>query len=208
MNSNSLPTIARLLNSKASGRGLPPLIYMTDEKRVPNPLAAINKLNPGSGVVFRHYAINDRVKLGHEIKQLCIKNCLILLVAGDYKLAWDLNADGFHLAEHQVLSPPLNMRLWRQRPNKIITAAVHSRKALLKCQKLGVDAALVSPIFPTKSHINQPSLGVTGFQRMVYKTTVPIYALGGISKKNAGQLLNTPAIGIAGIGAIADNEQK
>jgi thiamine-phosphate pyrophosphorylase len=206
MNSNSLPTIARLLNSKASGRGLPPLIYMTDEKRVPNPLAAIGKLNPGSGVIYRHYTVNDRVKLGREIKQLCIKRCLILLVAGDYKLARDLNADGFHLAEHQILTLPFNIRLWRQRPNKIITAAVHSRKTLLKCQKLGIDAALVSPVFPTKSHIDQPSLGVTGFQRMVYKTTIPIYALGGITEKNAGQLLNTPAVGIAGIGAIADNE--
>jgi thiamine-phosphate pyrophosphorylase len=90
-----------------------------------------------------------------------------------------------------------------------MTAAVHSRKNLLKGGALGIDAALVSPVFPTKSHAEtlttRTTLGLLGLSKICRGSTVPIYALGGVSDKNAMQLLKSPAIGIAGISGIADN---
>lgn len=205
MVAHSISTIAKLLNSRAGHTPLPPLLYMTDETRVPNPLAAINQLAPGGGVIFRHYASANRQELAIKIKVLCDKNKLVFLIAGDPDLAQQLDADGLHLPEYLLNTPSLNVRLWRRRPNKLLTAAIHSSKSLQKCCALGVDAALASPVFPTKSHPRQKTLGVLGLTKIALKSPIPLYALGGITKINAPELLKSPVIGIAGISGIADN---
>ncbi|MBT4940725.1 MAG: thiamine phosphate synthase [Rhodospirillaceae bacterium] len=182
---------------------------MTDAERVPNPLPAIDQMAPGSGVIFRHYTSNHRLELSHKIKDLCRKRELLFLVAGDIALAQSLNADGLHLPEYLVNSPPLSVRVWRQRPGKLLTAATHSQRSLHKSRTLGVDAALLSPIFPTTSHPESLApnnvLGSLGLMKMCLNSPVPIYALGGVSDNNARQLLKSPVIGIAGISGIADN---
>ena len=203
MNTYTLPTIAHLLNLRSTASSVPPILYLTDEVRAPNPLPTIKKLKIGSGVIFRHYNIKSRFKLGLKVKKACHEKKLLFLVARDYSLAHKLNADGLHLPEYILLNPSLKIRLWRQRPNKIITASAHCHKSLIKCAALSVDAALVSPVFPTESHLNETALGISRFQKLAQKAQIPIYALGGINNKNAIQLINSPAIGIAGISAIS-----
>ena len=202
MTSFSLPTIARLLNARWGGSHMPPMFYMTDEERTPSPLLSIKRLNPGTGVIFRHYNIKSRSKLALEVKTACRKKGCLFIVAGDYLLAHKLNADGLHLPEYMLLKASLKTRLWRRQPNKILTASVHCHKSLIKGSELAVDAALVSPVFKTDSHLNADNLGISRFQKLAKQTRIPIYALGGINDKNVVQLINSPAIGIAGIGAL------
>ena len=198
MTTYSLPTIACVLNAKRSMLKAPPILYVTDEERAPNPLPTIKKLHPGSGVIFRHYNTKSRLKLGLEVKDACRHNSCLFLVAGDYSLAYRLNADGLHLPEYMVLNPSLKTRLWRQRPNKILTASAHCHRSLIKCAALSVDAALLSPVFQTGSHLSKKNLGISQFQKLADQAKINIYALGGINSKNAMQLINSPAIGIAG----------
>jgi thiamine monophosphate synthase len=73
----------------------------------------------------------------------------------------------------------------------------------MKCNALRIDAALVSPVFSTKSHLMPHPLGISKFQTMAKASSIPVYALGGINNNNATRLINSPAIGIAGISAIS-----
>ena len=205
MTTYSVPIIARLLNARWGLLQMPPMFYMTDEERAPDPLLNINRLEPGTGVILRHYNIKSRFELGLAVKNACREKGCVFIVAGDCSLAHKLNADGLHLPEHLLLSPSLKIRLWGTLPNKILTASAHSQKALMKCAALPIDAALLSPVFPTESHLNKKTLGISKFQRLARQTHVPIYALGGINNKNAIQLIKTSAIGIAGIGAVLQN---
>jgi len=175
---------------------------MTDESRAPNPIPTINKLKPGSGVIFRHYDLKSRLELGFKLKEICKRNQLTFIVARDFPLGRKLGADGIHLPEHLLLTPPLEVRLWGQRPNKIITAAAHSYTSLQKCAVLPINAAILSPVFPTESHPSRSQLGITGFQKLAKQASIPVYALGGINEKTARRLKNSPAIGVAGIGAL------
>ena len=206
MTTHSLPTIARLLNAKRGILKAPPLLYVTDEERAPNPLPTIEKLRQGSGVIFRHYNIKSRFELGLEVKKACRQNSCLFIVAGDSSLAHRLNADGLHLPEYLVLNPSLKTRLWHQRPNKILTASAHCHRSLMKCTALSVDAALLSPVFPTGSHLNKKNLGISMFQMLAEQTKTPIYALGGVNSQNAIQLINSPAIGIAGNSAVLETQ--
>ena len=202
MTTFSLPTIAHLLNSRWGLSKMPPMLYMTDEVRAPNPIPNINNLTPGSGVIFRHYDVKSRLELGIKVKRACRKKGCLFIVGGDTSLAVKLDADGLHLPEYLALKRSLKVRLWRQRPNKILTAAAHCQKSLMTSMAFPVDAALISPIFPTNSHLNQNNLGILKFRKLTKKVTIDVYALGGINNKNAIQLINSPAIGIAGISAI------
>ena len=204
MNSRSLPKVARLLNSKVGTIELPPTILMTDDLRGPNPIQSIKKLDPKCGIVFRHYNTKSRFKLGLKVKRVCQKKKILFIVAGSYSLACKLDADGLHLPEYKLLACPLKVRMWSRRPNKILTASAHSHSTLMKCRDLPVNAVMVSPVFKTESHPNQEALGISRFQKLASSTPTPIYALGGINNANAAQLLNSPAIGIAGISAIAE----
>lgn len=68
----------------------------------------------------------------------------------------------------------------------IETAAAHSRAAVAQAARLGVDAVLVSAVFPSRSPSAGPPLGALRFRQLVRAATIPVYALGGIDASNAG----------------------
>jgi thiamine-phosphate pyrophosphorylase len=188
---------ARRLNAKAR-RKLPALIFMTDERRVPNPDAVIVKMPRGSAVIFRNYADKHRAETGKRLRALCKARGILFLVAGDAGLAHHLNADGVHLPEHALKGVPPRTA----RETKLVTAAVHNEAALHSAERANVDAVLISPVFATESHLKAKTLGVSKFARLASQSRVAVYALGGVTTETAQRLLATNAIGIAAIGAL------
>ena len=54
-----------------SALALPPLILMTDSRRLPDPLAAVDRLAPGSAILLRHYDAPDREALAMKLARAC-----------------------------------------------------------------------------------------------------------------------------------------
>ena len=77
MTTYSVPIIARLLNARWGLLQMPPMFYMTDEERAPDPLLNINRLEPGTGVILRHYNIKSRFELGLEVKMIKVSRSSI-----------------------------------------------------------------------------------------------------------------------------------
>lgn len=201
----TLPEIARCLNLRGSenhvsGATLPPLLFMTDEQRLPDPTAAIHRLPPGSGVVFRHYGAPDREKIARRLKQICRDRRLWLIIGADSGLADAVKADGVHLPEHLVRHPPAALLAWRRRSSGLLTAAAHSPRAVRDAGRLGVDGIVLSPVFATPSHPDRAPLGVSRFLSIARTASAPIYALGGVTADNALRLRHANIAGIAGIG--------
>lgn len=196
----TLADLARRLNSRhRQGHRLPALVLMTDRRRLPDPVPAIESLPADAMVVFRHYEDPDREARAAALLALCRRRRLPLLVAGDWRLAARLGADGVHLPEALV---GLVGRVRRLRP-WYVTAAAHSEAALRRAADQGVDAAFLSPVFPTRSHPGAPTLGPRHFARLVRRVDVPVYALGGVDRTTAPRLLDSGAVGIAAIGSLA-----
>jgi len=172
---------------------------MTDSERTPDPMVAINRLPPGSGVIFRHYQLANRKQLAGQLASFCRQRHIKFLVAGDWQLAADVNADGIHLSEHIVRTGKGEGKRLR-RKGFIITAAAHSHRSLWDAARTGVDAVIVSPVFQTVSHPQNLPLGIIKFSNMCRKSPVPVYALGGITQNNIGRLQKSGCVGIAGIG--------
>lgn len=179
---------------------LPRLLAMTDETRQPDPFPLIGRLPSGSGLIFRHYGAPERARLAARVVGACQRRGVRCLIAGDARLALELEADGVHLAEWQLRRGavyglgPLRAR------RGLITAAAHSLKTALSAQRAGLHGVLVSPVFATKSHEGADHLGVLRLAHICRKLELPVIALGGVTGDDVRRLEQAGAYGIAGIG--------
>ena len=174
---------------------VPHLIFITNDERVPNPFEVCERLPAGSIVICRDYDHPDRVGLAKNLRKITRELQQFLLVAGDVELARAVYADGLHLPEYMLSSPP-NLASFG-----LISAACHTRRALLRAEKLGVDFALVSPVFETDSHPGEGCLGIHRFARLIKGVNVPVAALGGVKASNAARLRPLKLMGVASISA-------
>ena len=198
----TLANAARLLNltARRPWRG-PALLLVTDRARLPDPLPVMVGLAAGTGIVLRHYDDGDRPALAFAIAALARRRRLVLLVAGDWRLAARLGAQGLHLPEglarRGVLSPALG---WCRRRRRLLTVACHSPAALGRAARLGADAALLSPAFSTASHPGASPIGAVRFGLWARRSRLPVIALGGIGERSARRLPQGAAAGLAAIG--------
>ena len=172
---------------------VPNLVFMTDAERALNPADVCERLPAGSIIILRDYDHADRTGLAENLRSVTRKHNQFLLVAGDPHLVRRVGADGLHLPEYQLERPP-NLTAFG-----LVSAACHSHRALLKAERLGVDFALVSPVFATGSHLGAAALGVHRLARLAAISKVPLVALGGINATNAARLAGINLLGIAAV---------
>jgi thiamine-phosphate pyrophosphorylase len=184
---------------KARARStLPPLVLMTDDERLPDPLAAARALPRGSMVVARTRDRSRLEGLSGALLRIARTHGLGIAVAGDPELASRLGADGFHLPEARVGEAAH----WHARfPPLLVTTSAHSLRALLRAQSLPIDAVFFSPLFATRSHPDRASLTPVRANRIAHCALLPLYALGGVDARNAPLL--SGFAGLAAIGALA-----
>jgi thiamine-phosphate pyrophosphorylase len=187
------------LKALACAPHFPALILMTDEKRLPDPVAAARALPKGSAVIVRALHDDARRRLAEALAPLARERELRLLVANDAKLAERAHADGLHLSEANARAA----RAWRaSHPHWLITAAAHSAHAVAVAAAAGADAALLSPVFTTLSHPGHPALGSARFLAIAREAAIPVYALGGVTAANAALIEGPNVAGIAAIQAL------
>jgi thiamine-phosphate pyrophosphorylase len=172
--------------------GLPPLLYLTDPDRSPDPLATAAKLPPGSGVIYRHFGAPERQQMARALADLSTRRDLVLLIGGDPELARAIGADGVHWPEARGAEA----RHWAGAFG-LQTVSAHSHAALARAAWAGVDAALVSTVFASASPSAGPALGATRFRQMARRAGLPVYALGGITAHTARRISHVA--GLAGI---------
>jgi thiamine-phosphate pyrophosphorylase len=187
--------LARVAARLARRSGLPALVLLTDDDRLADPVAAARRLPPGSMVIVRAKDAGRRRALGLRLRTVARTRGLFLLIAGDAALARNLGADGVHLPQIRIGEAAA----LRARHGFVVTAAAHSLAALR--QAGWVDALILSAVLPTASHPGRAALGVVRANLMARQMPKPVYALGGITAKNAGRLAGF--CGIAAIGALA-----
>ncbi|MDA8050368.1 MAG: thiamine phosphate synthase [Rhodospirillales bacterium] len=172
---------------------LPTLWLFTDERRLPDPLPAVARLPPGlAGVVFRHDEAAGRAALGRALARLCRARRLVLVVAGDVRLAANLHA-GLHHRRGRRTVP------WPRRG--VLTASAHDRAELARAARAGADIVFLGPAFATASHPGQRPLGPVRWNLLARRASIPVAALGGVTGKSIRALPRAAAA--AAIGALA-----
>lgn len=199
-------SLVRKLPTATHGRKPLPLRWLvTDAQRLPDLLPAIRRLQRGDGVLFRHYELppDQRLALARQVAGLCRRCGLVLVVAGDARLARAVAADGLHLPQALIERAAMARRAGL----RLVTVAAHDAAAIARAARAGADAALISPVFATASHPGAAPLGVLRFAALVTEARrrgLPAYALGGITPARfATRLRQLPLAGYAAIGSFA-----
>ncbi|WP_454278743.1 thiamine phosphate synthase [Sphingomonas sp. Marseille-Q8236] len=143
---------------------------MTDERLGDGLWAALRRLPPGSGVVFRHHATPhaERRVIHRRLWRITRARRMLLLVAGG-----GLPGDGVHKG-----GKGRGLRSW----------PAHDRAEAIAGRKAGADLLFVSPLFPTRSHPGAPSLGPDRAIRIGRGLGLALIALGGMDARRFRRL--------------------
>lgn len=114
---------------------------------------------------------------------------------------------GVHLSAATLMRLE-SMEALRQAVGKgLVTAAAHNAVEIDQANRLGVDALVVSPVLPTRSHPDAEPLGWTAFADLAARAQMPVYGLGGLTTSDTAQVRQSGGQGIAAIRAfwVADH---
>ncbi len=130
--------------------------------------------------------------------ELCKAHQVTLILNAENALAYIDQVDGVHLtsAQLQTISEASLAGL----ENKVVGASCHSRDEVEKAMNLGVTYVSLSPVLWTRSHPEQAPIGWEQFSELTDYSTVPVYALGGLTRDDIEKAIACGGQGIAGIG--------
>lgn len=98
-----------------------------------------------------------------------------LIINADIELCREIGADGVQLTGAQLAELSV-------RPDvEWCAASCHNAAELRRAEQLGCDFALLSPVLATKSHQGAPHLGWEKFAAIAAGSSIPVYALGGLT---------------------------
>jgi thiamine-phosphate pyrophosphorylase len=126
---------------------------------------------------------------------------LNLLIGLDGDLAERIGAQGVHLPE-RALSAGSALRL--RHPDWILTGAAHGAEGLAAAKAARLDAAVLSPVFPSSSCSAGAPLGVERFSELTARAGLPVYALGGVNAATAPQLAYSGSVGLAAVEGVLE----
>lgn len=129
----------------------------------------------------------------------CLSRCrrIRLLINARVDVALACGANGVHLPGD---SPAPST--WRGivPPGFLFGVSCHSADDAVAAQLGGADFVVAAPVFDPLSKVayRQP-LGVEGLGQICHGVTLPVFALGGVTRQNSVECLAAGAVGVAGI---------
>lgn len=157
-----------------------------------------NVLNRGIKLVqFRAKSLSDSEYqvMAADILNICRESGARLMLNADPELLAKVPADGIHLTStrlNELHARPLDKAF-------LISASCHNETEIHRAEQLNIDFAVVAPVLVTETHPTTKALGWGEFGRLAEMTTMPCYALGGMSPEHLSQ---SRALGGRGIAAI------
>ncbi len=166
---------------RLDGNALPRLWLVSDERNDAVLEAALARLPRRSGLVFRHrhLAPAERHTRFRAIARIARACGHVIVLEGSPADARAWGADGAYGAP---------ATLARRRAGLLAIATAHDLHEIAAANALGVDAVLLSPAFPTRSHPGQAPLGPLRFRLLAGRARGPVIALGGMSHASARRL--------------------
>ena len=160
---------------------LPRLWLLSDARNDAALDGALRNLPRGSGFIYRHYHLppRERVERWFALSRMARARGHLLILADSALTAREWGADGIYGAP-RALYPTTG--------GLLTLATAHDLADIGLANRLGADAVLLSPVFPTRSHPGAPALGPLRFRALAARAQMPVIALGGMNTCTACRL--------------------
>ncbi len=139
-------------------------------------------------------------EMAQRLRDMTQRHSCLLLMNDRIDIALAVDADGVHLRRNS-LSPAVARTLLGS--NKLIGMSTHSVQEITRASEQGADFVTYGPVFytPSKASYGAPK-GLDELQGSCSSSSLPVFALGGISVTNTPAIMTTGAHGIAVISTL------
>ena len=156
------------------------------------------------GVTFvqlREKELDDEtfLKEAKELQSLCGEYHVPFVINDNVDIAMKINADGVHVGQSDMEAGDVRSKLG---PDKIIGVSAATVEQAVLAEKRGADYLGVGAVFPTGSKDDAVDVSHETLKAICEAVSIPVIAIGGISKKNIHELAGSGICGVAVISAI------
>lgn len=157
-----------------------------------------------SGATFiqlreKNLGYDEFVTVAKEIKKITDKYNVPFVINDNVDVAVKVNADGVHIGQSD--EDVINARK-KLGENKIIGLSAQTVEQAIKAEKKGADYIGVGAVFNTSTKLDASSVSFETLKQICKSVTIPVVAIGGISKDNILKLSGSGVDGVAVISAI------
>ena len=155
----------------------------------------IAKKGVADAILLREKDLTEReyLELVEKVLSICKSHNRRCILHTYYKAAKELGCKEIHLPL------PLLQKMREEGEKEWFTTvgtSVHSLKQANLAMHLQADYMTAGHIFETDCKKGLPGRGLSFLSKVVCKSEVPVYGIGGISADNAGQIMETGAAGV------------
>ncbi len=147
----------------------------------------------------KHLDKDEFLKEAMEIKALCAEYKVPFVINDDVDIALKIDADGVHVGQSDMQAGDVRAKLG---PDKIIGVSAQTVEQALLAEKNGADYLGVGAVFATSSKDDAIEVGPEVLKAICSAVSIPVVAIGGITKENVIQLKGSGISGIAVISAV------
>lgn len=134
-----------------------------------------------------------------ELKALCREFGVPFVLDDDVELAAHVGADGVHVGQEDMEAGRVRALLG---DDAIVGVSAETVEEAVLAEKNGADYLGVGAVFPTGSKDDAVSVSLDTLKQICGAVSIPVIAIGGITRDNVAELRGTGIAGIAVISAI------
>ena len=138
-----------------------------------------------------------------ELQALCRKFKVPFIVNDNVDIALEMDADGIHVGQSDMEAGMVREKLG---PEKILGVSAQTVEQAVLAEKRGADYLGVGAVFPTGSKDDAVEVDFDTLKAICASVSIPVVAIGGITKDNLKELKGSGICGIAVISAIYAQE--
>jgi len=141
----------------------------------------------------------ERLRHARELKQLCDRYRIPLIINDDIHLARTVDADGVHLGQDDGSVTHARQILG---DGKIVGVSTHSLEEARRAEGEGADYIGLGAMFPTGTKRVDHLIGPDALSQIRPHISIPIVAIGGITRDDTPTLIDRGADAVAVISAV------
>ena len=134
-----------------------------------------------------------------ELKALCGRYGVPLIVNDEVEVAVRSGADGVHIGQHDAAAAEVRRRIG---PDMLLGVSAQTVEQAVKAERDGADYLGVGAVFSTGTKLDADDVSFETLKAICEAVSIPVGAIGGIKAENIADLAGSGIDGVAVVSAI------
>lgn len=144
----------------------------------------------------------EKLEAARAVHEVCRSHGVSFLVNDSPEFARRVDAEGVHVGRDDP-SPRIARALLG--PKALVGVTVYGKPGEeAAAEAAGADYLGAGPFFPSPTKPEEPVLPLDVLDRILHRTRLPVFAIGGVTEENAGVLARHGVAGVAVVSAVME----